>query len=93
MKELHPDARIGIISGPLTNEIVDIAIEIGCFSVAPTLDGTPQEAVDKAKAAGLKVNLWHSENIDLWRKVKAMGADVTTSNHPVEILKAIAAEK
>ena len=89
MKELHPDAKVGVISGGLTKEILDAAISVGAFTVAPTLDGTPPELVDQAKAAGLKVNLWHAETIELWNKAREMGADVCTSNHPVALLKII----
>lgn len=89
MKELHPDAKVGIISGGLTQELVDAAISIGAFSIAPTLNGTSKELVDKAKAAGLKVNLWHAENMELWNQAREMGADVCTSNHPVALLKEI----
>ncbi|MBQ7651642.1 MAG: glycerophosphodiester phosphodiesterase [Victivallales bacterium] len=89
MKELHPDAKVGVISGGLTQEILEAAISVGAFSIAPTLNGTSQELVDKAKTAGLKVNLWHAETIDLWNQAREMGADVCTTNHPVVLLKEI----
>ncbi len=89
MKELHPDAKVGIISGGLTQELVDAAISVGAFSIAPTLKGTSKELVDKAKAAGMNVNLWHAENMELWNQAREMGADVCTTNHPVALLKEI----
>ncbi len=93
MKELHADAKVGIISGPLTQETVDAAIAIGAFSIAPTLDGSPKELIDQAKAAGMKMNLWHAENIDIWNRAREMGADVCTSNHSVAVLKEILNKK
>ncbi len=89
MKERHPDAKIGRISGALTPEGLDEAIRLGCYCIAPTYDGTPKSLVDQAKAAGLKVNLWHSETLELWKRIRDMGADVSTNNHPVAVLQAI----
>ncbi len=89
MKALHPEARIGLIYGGLDQQAVDDAIAMGCYSIAPTLKGTEKELVDKVKAAGLKVNLWHSETLELWLKAREMGADVSTNNHPATVLNAI----
>ncbi len=89
IKQLHPDAKVGLISGGLTQALVDAAIDAQCYSIAPTLAGTEQALVDAAKAAGLKVNLWHSETLELWKKARDMGADVSTNNHPVAVLKAV----
>lgn len=91
MRELHPDAKIGLIYDGLDQYAVDDAITLGCYSCAPTFDGTPQELVDQLVRAGVKVNLWHSENLDLWRLAKTMGASVSTNNHPVAVRKAIIA--
>ena len=93
MKERHPDAKTGRICGGLTNAIVDKALELGCYCVAATLDGTEQAVVDRAKAAGLKINLWHSETLELWKQARDMGADVSTNNHPVAVLQAIRADQ
>ncbi len=89
MKERHPDALTGLICAGLENWKTDSAVEAGCYSIAPLLLESPQEAVDYAKAAGLKVNLWHSETLELWRKARDMGADISTNNFPVAVLKAI----
>ena len=89
LKELHPDAKIGLIYSGLDEKTADAAIALGCSTIAPTLHGTPQELVDKMKAAGIKVNLWHSEYLELWLKARAMGAVVSTTNHPVTVLNAI----
>ena len=89
MKELHPDAKVGLIGSGLTQEMLDAAVETGCYSIAPTLDGTSQDLVDKAIAAGFKVNLWHSETLELWKKARDMGASVSTNNFPIAVIKAI----
>ena len=89
LKELHPDAKIGLIYSGLDQQTADAAIALGCSTIAPTLKGTPQELVDKVKAAGIKVNLWHSETLEPWLKAREMGADVSTNNHPVTVLNAI----
>ena len=92
MMEFHPDAKIGLIGEGLTQEMIDAAVDVGCYSIAPTFDDTEQALVDKAIAAGLKVNLWHSETPELWKKARDMGATVSTNNHPVAVLNAIKAE-
>ena len=89
LKELHADAKIGLIYGALDQQTVDDAIALGCYSIAPTLKGTEKELVDKVKAAGIKVNLWHSETLELWLKAREMGADISTNNHPATVLNAI----
>ena len=45
--------------------------------------------MNQTKATGLKINLWHSDTLELWRQARDMGADYSTSNHPVQILQAI----
>ncbi|MBQ7177565.1 MAG: hypothetical protein IJS08_09135, partial [Victivallales bacterium] len=92
MKVFHPDAKTGLIGAGLTQKMIDAAVDAGCYSIAPTFDDTEQALVDKAIAAGLKVNLWHSETPELWKKARDMGATVSTNNHPVAVLNAIKAE-
>ena len=89
MKERHPDALTGLICAGLAQWKIDAAVEAGCYSIAPVMLESPKELVPKAKAAGLMVNLWHSETLDLWRQARDMGADVSTNNFPVAVLKAI----
>ena len=89
MKERHPQAKTCLIIGGLTEEDITNALEAKCYGISPTLDGTSQELVDQTKATGLKINLWHSDTLELWRQARDMGADYSTSNHPVQILQAI----
>ena len=89
VKHLHPAANIGFIVGGLTQAQVNAAIDAQCYCISPTLDGTEQAMVDAAKAAGLKVNLWHSETLELWKKARDMGADFSTNNYPVAVMKAL----
>ena len=89
MKERHPQAKTCLIIGGLTEEDITNALEAKCYGISPTLDGTSQELVDQTKAAGLKINLWHSDALELWQQARDMGAYYSTSNHPVQILQAI----
>jgi glycerophosphoryl diester phosphodiesterase len=89
VKHLHPSAKTGYITGAVTQAQVDAAVDARCYCISPTLDGTEQALVDAAKAAGLKVNLWHSETLELWKKARDMGADFSTNNYPVTVLKAV----
>ncbi|MBP5637854.1 MAG: hypothetical protein J6X55_00110 [Victivallales bacterium] len=90
-KELFPEVNTGLICGGLRQEDIDAAINLGCFGLSPTFEGTDQALVEKAIAAGLAINLWHSETLDLWKEAKARGAVVSTNNHPVDVLQAIKA--
>ena len=89
MKERHPQAITGLIIGGLAEADIADALEAGCYSISPTLDGTSQKLVNQAKAAGLKINLWHSDTLKLWCQARDMGADYSTNNHPVQVLQAI----
>ena len=89
LKERHPEVRIGLICDALDQATLDAALALGCYSVAPTLEGTPQTIVEQAKSAGLMVNLWFSDTPELWHEIHAMGADVSTCNRPVAVLNAI----
>ncbi len=91
MKELHPSAQTGLILGGLDEKTIDDAVALGCLGLSPTLAGTEQNLVDKAIASKLLINLWHSENLELWLKARAMGASISTNNHPVALLNAIKA--
>ena len=89
MKELHPDAKIGLIYGGLDEQAIADALSLGCCAIAPTLKDSPPALVQKAIAAGLKVNLWHSETLELWKQARDLGAVNSTNNHPVAVLQAI----
>jgi glycerophosphoryl diester phosphodiesterase len=88
-KELHPDIHTGLICGGLRQLDVDAAINLGCLGLSPIFEGTDQALVEKAIAAGLAINLWHSETLDLWKEAKARGAFISTNNNPVKVLQAI----
>ena len=89
MKERHPQAGTCLITEGLAEKDIISALKSRCYWISPTLVGTSQELVDRAKAGGLKVNLWHSDTLELWQKARDMGADYSTSNHPVQVLQAI----
>ena len=89
VKELFPEVNTGLICGGLRQLDIDAAVNLGCFTLSPTFDDTDQALVEKAIAAGLVINLWHSETLELWKEAKARGASVSTNNHPVDVLNAI----
>lgn len=85
MRRLYPSARLGLImGGAMTEEKLQEAIELECALVAPE-HPTTKEMVDRAHAAGILVNLWCSDSIDIYRDVQAKGADFSTSNVPRKI--------
>ena len=85
-RELYPDARLGLICETLTEDRVAEALRLGCVRVASRWDLSPQDLVDKLHAAGLSVNLWCGDSPEIYDAVKAMGADVTTSNVPRAVI-------
>lgn len=86
MRRLYPAARLGLImGGAMTEEKLQEAIGLGCALIAPEHE-TTKEMVDRAHAAGILVNLWCSDTIEVYRDVKAKGADFSTSNVPRKIL-------
>ena len=86
-RELYPDARLGLICETLTEDRVAEAVRLGCVRVASRWDLSPQNLVDKLHAAGLSVNLWCGDSSEIYDTVKAMGADVTTSNVPRAVIE------
>ena len=85
-RSLYPDARLGLICETLTEERIAEAVRLGCVRVASRWDLSPQNLVDKLHAAGLSVNLWCGDSPEIYDAVKAMGADVTTSNVPRAVI-------
>ena len=85
-RELYPDARLGLICETLTEDRVAEALRLGCVRVASRWDLSPQDLVDKLHASGLSVNLWCGDSSEIYDTVKAMGADVTTSNVPRAVI-------
>ena len=85
-RELYPDARLGLICETLTEERIAEAVRLGCVRVASRWDLSPQNLVDKLHAEGLSVNLWCGDSPEIYDAVKAMGADVTTSNVPRAVI-------
>jgi glycerophosphoryl diester phosphodiesterase len=85
-RELYPDARLGLICETLTEERIAEAVRLGCVRVASRWDLSPQDLVHKLRARGLSVNLWCGDSPEIYDAVKAMGADVTTSNVPRAVI-------
>ncbi len=81
--ELHPEDKLGLICGELTEGLIRDAQSVGCRRIAPDWNqATGPIAVAKAHAAGLEVNLWCSNNPFTYDMVKAWGSDVSTSDIP-----------
>jgi len=90
MRERHPRARIGLISGrPLSEDLIRQAKDLGCCQVAPVLKGTTRELMERAHDAGLKVTLWMVQNKADWDAARALGADNTTSDYPILLKQAV----
>ena len=88
MKTLFPDAPIGLICGtPCTKEQVDKAVSLKCCGIAPLIEGTTKEMVDYAHEKGLCVSLCMVQNLETYKLSRSLGADTTTSDHPMRLLK------
>jgi hydroxymethylpyrimidine pyrophosphatase-like HAD family hydrolase len=84
MKRVDPASPTGLISGkPMSKELIDRALELGCVRVAPVMNGSTRELVDLARSKGLQVTLWMVQNLADYEKAKALGADAVTSDYPI----------
>lgn len=82
MRRVDPQAPLGYITGPLTQESVDTALSLGCCSIAATGHDSTKDMVAKAHAAGLTVCLWMCQSKADWDEYAAKGADRVTSDFP-----------
>ena len=85
-RELYPNDRLGLICETLTEERIAEAVRLGCVRVASRWDLSPQDLVRQLRARGFSVNLWCGDSPEIYDAVKAMGADVTTSNVPRAVI-------
>ena len=94
MKRVDPAASTGLISGkPITKEMIDRALELGCSRIAPVLHGSAKELVDLAHAKGLDVTLWMVQDAAAYAKAKALGADAVTSDYPILLRQRIRGQR
>ena len=94
MRELFPDAPIGLIIGRgLDEEALKIAKGLKCKRIAPLLTGTTAELVKQAHEAGITITGWMVNTYEDYQKAKAMDIDYTTSDIPVKLLKEIQSRK
>jgi len=95
--EMHrqfPAAPIGYIIGrPLSREIVDRAVEMGCCGIAPLLRKSPADVMDYVRARGLVSTPWMCESYRDYAKVHALGGDTTTSDHAMALLRKVRARR
>ena len=89
MHELHPDARIGLIGGGMSEKMIDKAVELGCSQIAPMLGGATPALMEKAHAAGLRVTLWMVQNKADYDRARELGADCATSDYPILLKQAV----
>ena len=88
MKTLFPEAPIGLICGtPCTKVQVDKAVSLKCCGIAPLIEGTTKEMVDYAHEKGLCVSLCMVQNLETYKLSRSLGADTSTSDHPMRLLK------
>ena len=94
MKHRHPDAPTGYITGkPLSREIVDKAVSLGCCGCAPKLNGSTKEAMDYARSKGLVTTPWMIQTYRDYAKAYAIGGDTGTSDFAMELLKKVRAKR
>src|SRR3989344_4426397 len=68
-------SRIGLIFKKLANDIFQIAEELSCYSIHPSVGLTTAELLDEAHEMGLKVFVWTANASPDISLLKAMGVD------------------
>ena len=79
-------SRIGLIFKKLANDIFQIAEELSCYSIHPSVGLTTAELLDEAHEMGLKVFVWTANASPDISLLKAMGVDGIFSDFPDRLI-------
>lgn len=84
IKKIDPKADIMLIKGgPLTDELVKAAQDLGSKRVAAKMEGTTRQAVKKAQKQGMIVTGWPGHNLNDYFLGLGLGVDAICSDVPV----------
>lgn len=87
MKSLHPDADCMFISSsPVSEKLLAEAAELGVKRLGARLKGTTYNAMENAHKQGYIINLWPGGSVEDFQLAVAIGADISCTDCPVEVL-------
>lgn len=84
--QLEPGLPLGMLFASNLLDPVALAREIGCDAIHPPWEWVTEEMVEKAHAAGLKVNTWTVNHPFAIARVKHLGVDGIMSDFPDRLL-------
>lgn len=94
MKKIDPDAELMFIKGgPLTQEVLNAAKEIGAKRVACKMEGTTRLAVKEAHKQGFIVTGWPGHDLNDYFLGLGLGVDAICSDVPVQFQEYIERKK
>ncbi|MFZ5827721.1 MAG: glycerophosphodiester phosphodiesterase [Bacillota bacterium] len=82
LHEIEPDLPLGMLFTANLLDPVALAREIGCEALHPAWEWVTEEMVEKAHAAGLKVNTWTVNHPFAIARVQVFGVDGIMSDYP-----------
>ena len=82
-------AKTILVFRNVPKNLSSLVSRLGLYGVGPTYACVTQARMDKWHAMGLIVDVWSVNEIMTIKAMRDMGADVSTCNHPVDVLKAI----
>ena len=87
LKSLHPDADCMFISSsPVSEKLLAEAAELGVKRLGARLKGTTYNAMENAHKQGYIINLWPGGSVEDFQLAVAIGADISCTDCPVEVL-------
>lgn len=88
MQRLHPDAECMFIIGQgMSYELIKTVKDLGLKRVACNINNTTRKSMQNAHKAGLIVNLWPGVAVEDFQLAVSLGADISCSDIPVEVMK------
>ncbi|MFH1928117.1 MAG: glycerophosphodiester phosphodiesterase family protein [Chloroflexota bacterium] len=85
IKELAPEARIGLLTTDFNEELIDEVVTLGAVQICPPAAKLSRQLVALAHERRLEVRVWGAESDDLVERAIVMGADGVTTNWPDKI--------
>lgn len=87
MRKKQPEWNYAILMDGIPDDIAGMAAAIGATYWHPNHESILADACDEAKAAGLKINVWTSNDDRDWARLLKMGVDGIITDDPEGLIK------
>lgn len=87
LQKLNPDVRIAVLSDEKVGDFVSHAKGIKAEILAPNVGVLSKEKIAMAHKKGMKVIPWTVNDESLIAKIKRLGVDGVTTDHPARVMK------